>query len=58
MAEYPNVISFVRISNHVCCTEIYIYTLEWYIGPPRSRSGGDCMVVGFTTTCTIRVYHH
>jgi len=24
----------------------------------RGRRGGDRMVVGFTTTCAINVYHH
>jgi len=39
-----------------------VLTMVWYIRKEISLSGGhpgrDRMVVGFTTTCAISVYHH
>jgi hypothetical protein len=38
--------------------DLYLFDLHQNVFYMRARRGHDCMVVGFTTTYAIDVYHH
>ena len=58
-----NLITFVAIVLGAECILIQLYnhanltTISQYV-KPRDRRGRDRMIVGFTTTYAISVYHH
>jgi len=43
---------------HVELSLLLVYLLSLGSYKTGGRRGGDRMVVGFTTTCTISAYHH
>jgi hypothetical protein len=57
--------------KHLSDYRTVMYDVDWFIESDEThgseepfthfiggRRSGDCMVVGFTTTCTINTYHH
>ena len=49
---------FLTTCLQICHFYYYYYNYEYIFHEHWGRSGPDCMVVGFTITCAIIVYHH
>jgi hypothetical protein len=57
--QYSN--QWLQKRNVITLRQMLIFALFKLIAPfiiARGHRGRDCMVVGFTTTCSISAYHH